>query len=359
MAYFEQLGADVDCVLFQVRTKDKYMPAFREKYAFCSRIFEARFPAAHFKFGELLAAANRVANSEPVRSLLVNHYDMCYSNYVFTSPIAFALRNAPLKVLETVDHLWEAFARSGLSGNMAVGDASLLMKMEFELYTLFNKIVFVNNDEYRSTPPQAGISYSYIPPAVQCSVIAADAATDQPNDVLFIGSVHPPNIDGIHFFYNNVFVPFLRPKGITLTIAGKVCDCLRFDDGAVHKVGLVRGPLKDLYESSKVVIIPILEGTGVSIKTLEAMSFGKAIVTAPKGVRGMAIHGSPVINIDMKSHPEDFAEAICDLLQSPEKRWELGERALSYVKHEHSFEVYCQRMDRFLGVAREKHSDPI
>ena len=147
-----------------------------------------------------------------------------------------------------------------------------------------------------------------------------------------------------------MFLPFLRPKGISLNIAGKVCDNINIEDPKVKKIGFYNGNIGDLYSSTKVIIIPILEGSGLSIKTMEAMAFGKPIVTTPKGARGMNIDANPFIIIDMKKDPESFATAILSLLNSPEKRKNLGEKALDQFTKEHSFAVYSQRMDRFLGV---------
>ena len=69
-------------------------------------------------------------------------------------------------------------------------------------------------------------------------------------------------------------------------MVGKVCDRLDFDDSYVTKLGNVPGDLGRYYERSKVVIIPILEGSGLSIKTIECLASGRAVVTSPVGARG-------------------------------------------------------------------------
>ena len=53
----------------------------------------------------------------------------------------------------------------------------------------------------------------------------------------------------------------------------------------------------------------------------------------------------------MKNNPEAFAKAIIDLIDNPNKRDELGKKALTQFQKEHSFEVYSYRMDKFLELA--------
>jgi len=349
MEYFRQKGWDVDCCIYQITDKEKHLPAFREKYKFCRSIHQISLPGIYFKFGELLFASEYATKIEPLKTLLNNKYDLIFTNYIFTAPLAAAAKKTATLILETHDHFFEANLLSQNHKSNINFEKSLLQNIEFDLYEIFNKIIFINKDEYDSTPKEPGISYSYIPAAWQ-GVINKTSTDQEFFDLLFIGSNHPPNIDGINYFYQKVFLPLLRPKGISLSIAGKVCDNINIEDPKVKKLGFYSGNIGELYSSAKVVIIPILEGSGFSIKTMEAMALGKPIVTTPKGARGMNIDAKPFMIVDMKKDPESFAAAISNLLDSPEKRKTLGQIALDQFTKEHSFAVYSQRMDRFLGV---------
>jgi glycosyltransferase involved in cell wall biosynthesis len=349
LEYFRQKGWDVDCCIYQISDKEKNLPAFREKYKFCQSIHQINQPGTNFKFGELLFASEYATRIEPLKTLLNNKYDIIFTNYIFTAPLAAAAKKPSTLILETLDHFFEANLLSqNLKSNINF-EKSLLQNIEFDLYKIFNKIIFINKDEYNLTPKESGISYSHIPAAWQ-GITNKTTRDQEIVDLLFIGSNHPPNIDGINYFYQKVFLPFLRPKGISLSIAGKVCDNINIEDPKVKKIGFYNGNIADLYSSTKVIIIPILEGSGLSIKTMEAMAFGKPIVTTPKGARGMNIDAKPFMIVDMKKDPESFAAAISNLLDSPEKRKTLGQIALDQFTTEHSFAVYSQRMDRFLGV---------
>lgn len=350
MEYFKKKNALVDCILFHNYQKETYFEQFKQKYSFCRSFYHLKYPPISFKFGELLFASSFLAKSEPLKSLLNNQYDIVFTNYVFTAPISHSAKKTHLKILEAHDHLWEAFSISNQNNFNNSINITLMKKFEFELYQIFKKIIFINKDEMSETPPKKNIDYAFIPPAWN---LVSNNSSDNHNfniDILFIGSHHRPNIDGLDFFYKNVFLPFIRPLGFTVTVVGKVCDYWQVDDPRVKKMGFFNGSTNSLYNSSKVVIIPILEGSGLSIKTLEAMAFGKAIVTTPKGTRGMRIEGQPFLTVNLRDQPYYFASAIIELLNSPEKRNSLGQKAMEHFKNEHSFEVYSQRLDNFLGI---------
>ena len=64
-----------------------------------------------------------------------------------------------------------------------------------------------------------------------------------------------------------------------LAIAGSICEAL-----SGHKDVVLMGMLDDLstaYESAAIVVNPMQFGTGLKIKSLEAMSYSKPLVTTP------------------------------------------------------------------------------
>lgn len=349
LEYFKQKGWYVDCCIYRLTDKENQFQGFREKYKFCNSIHQINPPGTFFKFGELLFASEYASRIDPLKKLLQNNYDIVFTNYIFTAPLAIAAKKSTTLVLEAHDHFFEANSISQNLKSDSNFEKSVIQNIEFDLYKIFNKIIFINKDEYTSTPKEPGISYAHIPAAWN-GIINKTTADHEIFDLLFIGSNHPPNIDGINYFYQKVFLPFLRPKGITLNIAGKVCENLNIEDPKVKKIGFYKGNIAELYSSAKIIIVPILEGSGFSIKTMEAMAFGKPIITTPKGARGMNIDSNPFIVADMNKNPQNYAEAILNLINCAEIRKNLGQKALEQFTKEHSFAVYSKRMDRFLGV---------
>jgi glycosyltransferase involved in cell wall biosynthesis len=111
-------------------------------------------------------------------------------------------------------------------------------------------------------------------------------------------------------------------------------------------LGVVDGSLAPVYRSAAVVVAPIFEGTGLSIKTVEALAMGKAVVGAPAAARGLDPQAGAFVTLDMKADPRGAADAILDLLADPPKRRALEHRAAAYAEREFGREVFFAAMDR-------------
>ena len=111
------------------------------------------------------------------------------------------------------------------------------------------------------------------------------------------------NVRGFNFFYREIYVPFLRRHRVRIAVVGAVGDALDFDDCYVTKFGHVAGLLDDYYARSKVVVVPLLSGSGLSIKTIECLANGRAVVTTRVGARGLPHDPNAFVQIDMQADP--------------------------------------------------------
>ena len=110
---------------------------------------------------------------------------------------------------------------------------------------------------------------------------------------LFVGSDILPNQTGLAFLLDSVW-PQVRAAvpGATLAIAGTIGQRLGRSNPAqlaaagIERLGVVSS-LEVEYARSAVCLVPLLVGSGIKIKLLEALAFGKAIVSTPIGVQGL------------------------------------------------------------------------
>ncbi|TCR70039.1 glycosyl transferase family 1 [Bosea sp. BK604] len=138
-------------------------------------------------------------------------------------------------------------------------------------------------------------------------------------DLLFVGSAHPPNCAGIAAFVRDCFIPYLSARGVRLVIAGAAGPAAGLPAApGLHVLGYV-GDLRPLYAAAKLVIVPLLSGTGVSIKTLEAVALGKPVLTTPVGIRGLGADVRPILQ---PPFDQAWADQILALLQDPAAREE-------------------------------------
>lgn len=105
--------------------------------------------------------------------------------------------------------------------------------------------------------------------------------------LLFVGAIYKPNIDGIEWFISEV-VPLITVP-FQLTIIGFQMEKHKSKWEAMDKRVSVIGTVESFssyYNSADVVIAPISEGGGMKVKTAEAFSFGKILVGLPESLEG-------------------------------------------------------------------------
>lgn len=125
--------------------------------------------------------------------------------------------------------------------------------------------------------------------------------------LLFLGSLFPPNQISIEWFIREVM-----PKldNIGLDIVGKNFEQKR--DEYEKTIGIkVIGSVQDLssyYYSHAAVVLPILHGAGMKVKTAEAMMYGRRIFASDEALVGYDITGVP--GITRCNTADEYAEAI-------------------------------------------------
>lgn len=140
--------------------------------------------------------------------------------------------------------------------------------------------------KYYGKSPNAIIPLSSFGPKTDVASLGKDICkAEDDKKILFVCSSYYPNIVGIRWFYKNV-LPSL-PENIHVDIVGRGIDFLRseFTDPKVNVVGFVES-LDETYRSADIIIIPIFDGGGMKVKSLEAVSYGKYIVGTEESLHG-------------------------------------------------------------------------
>jgi|OpeIllAssembly_1097287.scaffolds.fasta_scaffold58358_1 glycosyltransferase involved in cell wall biosynthesis len=106
------------------------------------------------------------------------------------------------------------------------------------------------------------------------------------NMILFVGSNNKANIHGLEWFITKIF-PKVREAipDVSLVVVGKCADNIHPIDG-IELVGKV-DDLSNFYTRSKLVINPVQFGSGLKIKSVEAVSFGCPLITTSEGAIGL------------------------------------------------------------------------
>jgi len=146
-----------------------------------------------------------------------------------------------------------------------------------------------------------------------------------PAQMVFVGQMSWfPNRDGVQWFLSDVLPRIVAVRAdAQFTLVGKTAGLtvpasLR---AHVRLAGFVEDLRPELH-SAAIYVVPLRCGSGTRLKVLEAMAFGKAIVTTSIGSQGIDLErGREALFAD---DAESFAAAVLDLLADPARARQLG-----------------------------------
>ena len=146
--------------------------------------------------------------------------------------------------------------------------------------------------------------------------------------VLTVGAKHAGN-EGIRQFAGSPWASVLtRIPEAHLQIVGAIGSRM-----APRRSVEIIGEVNDLYpyySSAAVVVCPMTVGTGIKIKMLEALRFGKAVVATRAAMEGLPVSQSHAwLTVDTLS---ECADAVATLLTDCKARSNLEDAAFSYGK---------------------------
>ena len=155
------------------------------------------------------------------------------------------------------------------------------------------------------------------------------------NHIFHLGAMDwRPNVQGVQWFLNRVW-PFLikRLPDAQLYLAGRnfPVDFQVQNHPGVHALGEVEDAW-EMMTASGIMIIPLLSGSGMRIKAIEAMAAGRPVVSTSIGVEG--IHGFDRIHFHVADSPEEFADRIYSIWKDPEEAQALGKRSREFILKE-------------------------
>jgi len=157
----------------------------------------------------------------------------------------------------------------------------------------------------------------------------------QPGQALYVANFdYAPNRQSARWLLDEVLphVTALRE----LAIVGPFSQQLMVASSAAPLV-VAHGKVPHLdpyYAAASVVLCPVLAGSGTSIKVIEALAHGRAVVTTTVGARGLGlVHGEHAMITD---DPHEFAAVVSRLSAVPAEAAALGARGRALVAERYS-----------------------
>jgi glycosyltransferase involved in cell wall biosynthesis len=170
-------------------------------------------------------------------------------------------------------------------------------------------------------------------------------------DILFLGSPYVANVDGVTHFIEHC-LPAIRQAvpAARLLVAGSICRVLKPGTDGVELLGEV-DDVKEAYARAAVVINPVLAGTGLKTKTIEALAFGCPLVTTSCGAEGLESAAGTAFCL--ADEPIRFAEAVINLLTMPKHAARLARDAIQFAEQWNN-----QQLQALNQVLTQDHEQP-
>lgn len=195
-----------------------------------------------------------------------------------------------------------------------------IFKEEIELLQLFDEIWTYSIEEQYIFNQFTNQAVELIPLSFAKPIRINQSRT---YDLIYVASDNPHNIQSILWFVDSVLP---KINGLTLHIFGKICRVVP-DHVQIVKHGMV-DDLDKVYQNGKIAICPMLSGTGIKIKVLEALSYGIPVVTNRRGVDGLVnkIQNGCVLAED----GSDFAQAIMELANDEKQYQQISKEGIDF-----------------------------
>jgi glycosyltransferase involved in cell wall biosynthesis len=159
--------------------------------------------------------------------------------------------------------------------------------------------------------------------------------------LVFTGKMdYRPNVDAVFWFADEI-LPLVHQQipDARLYIVGQKphprLEKLR-DRQHIEITGWVHD-VQPFLRGAAVYIAPLRMGSGTRLKILEAMAAGCAVVATSTAASGLHSDSSEAILV--ADPPQDIAAQVIRLLQHPELRHEMGQKARGYVQRHYDWSV--------------------
>lgn len=194
-------------------------------------------------------------------------------------------------------------------------------------------ILHISSEELAAEKSENISKSFFLPPYINLDSLKEPSTSDN-SQVLFVGNLFTPNnINGLQWYLDEVHQKLLTSnKDYELVIAGNTKGKkIALTNLNQPRIRLYDSPanLDELYKTSTVFIIPLLEGAGVKLRAVNAISEGIAIVSTSSGIEGLNLKDG--FHFSLGNTSEAFFQAINRLLKSKTERTNLVQNAQQHM----------------------------
>jgi glycosyltransferase involved in cell wall biosynthesis len=256
-------------------------------------------------------------------------FDAAVVEYVFHSSALDVFPQGVRKVLDTHDAFTDrhvSYVARGITHDYWI---SLRPEEESRGFRRADTILAIQQQEAEVFQRQLGDNPAN--PAVAVvnhflDLAEGPVADHAPRRGLFLASDNPANTLSARTFVDRILPLILaRVPDFKLVLAGSICRVVE-DHHAVIKLGRVER-LLDAFEAAPLLVNPMLVGTGINIKILDALAAGVPTVSTDTGARGLPADIGDSVSVVPEQDFAAFADRVVELVEDEGLRRLLGSKA--------------------------------
>jgi polysaccharide biosynthesis protein PslH len=308
---------------------------------------EATLSRRGFRIGGRIdgAAAARL-RAEIRRILATETFDVIHVRQLPMAAYAGDLGGRP-SLLELVDAETLASSRVRTGSRRAAIRARVARAIERRAVRSFPVVTVVAEPD--------GVALRRLAPGARIEVVpnGVDAARFHPQpeiapiqgSVVFVGAMSfPPNVAAVRWFVDEV-LPGLRSvrPDVTVTIVGRDPEpavLALAADPAIIVTGAV-DDVRPFLARAAVVIAPMVSGSGIKNKILEAMAMRRPVVATSLAAEGIA--ATPGLDLLVADGPTAFGAAVESLLAGPDRAESIALAGRALVEARYTWEACAAR----------------
>ncbi len=173
--------------------------------------------------------------------------------------------------------------------------------------------------------------------------------------LLHLGTADVRKSHGLNHFIQEAWpLIFKSHPSARFLLAGRNTE--RYRDPATHidAMGFINDDI-GFFGHGLVFVNPQLAGTGIKLKSLNALAAGKLLVTTTNGALGL--DGRPGIDYIVADSPKEMANAIIDLIADPKRMVEIANNGRKHIRENFSAERFSRSFSQAMtALSRSPHS---
>ena len=212
-------------------------------------------------------------------------FDVCLVNYVWFSKVLEVVPDDVFKVIDTHDVFGDRHIKARDAG---LEPMWFYTTKELEAYAFerADLVIAIQNEEeayFKSITNKPVEVIGYVTPF---QPLLPRTQSDDKLKIGYIGSGNPFNVISVSTLQEEVLKFDKVLERFEFLLAGTICKSFNAQNEVFSVMGMV-DDLDSFYRQVDIVINPMIGGTGLKIKSLEALSFGKPLIATKDAMVGI------------------------------------------------------------------------